>query len=108
MLIAVCGVRHFNSCNVCGVHSSMWQCARLCGSVQQCAAVCGSAAVRQCTAVRTDVCCSVRQCATVCDSVRQCAAVSGSVRLSSSAAVCSWAAVCISSNKFKIHSYKFV
>jgi hypothetical protein len=128
---AVCGTLIHAVCTVCAaVCGSTRGSVRMCGSVRQCAIV------RQCTAVRSDVygsaggimwqctcpcaavravecgsacssvrlSCSMRQCAAVCGSVRQ----YGSVRLSGNAAVCSWAAVCISSNKFKIHSYEFV
>jgi hypothetical protein len=106
-LCAVCSMR----CAMCGIWIHVQQCAAVCGSVWQCAAVCGS--VQQCAAVcgRAHDC--VRQCGSVCGSahgsVQLSGSARGSVRLSSGAAVCiSLPAVCIFSNKFKTHAYKFI
>jgi hypothetical protein len=88
----VCGVQHA----VCGVRCVAFK-------FVQCAAVCSS--------VRYRAHGSGWQCGSVCGSVRGSVQVPGSARgsvqLSSGAAVCGSPAVCIFSNKFKIHSYKF-
>jgi hypothetical protein len=54
--VSVCGSAHgsvgaVRVAAVCGsvLGTSVWQCARQCGSVRQCATLCGS--VRQCAAV---------------------------------------------------------
>jgi hypothetical protein len=109
---AVCSVRHFNSCSVRGVRSSV----RQCGSVRQCAAVCGivrlPGSVRQCVAVCGSVWLpgSVRQCVTlcacpaVCDSAAVCGCLAVQQRC---AAMRQCAYLQINSKDVRINSYKF-
>jgi len=87
MLIAVC---HCVQCKVCGVRCVAFE------FTQCAAAVCGRTHGR------------VRQYGSVRGGVRMSGSARSNVRLSSGAAVCSSAAVCIFSNKFKIYSYEFV